>query len=509
MGIIFENFKRNVVKFPNKLAIINNEQNKTLTYSQLLVQVENKINFFLESIVPQHTRVAFCLHEGVNIPIVVLALNYFGVPVIPLNPALQPEQIRHLFKSVDADIIITESKTTFLFDGFQDLVNVVNLDEPNEKQKNKKTNSFKRDSYDCTEEFLITLSSGSTGNPKPIIFSEKNKLDRFRQATQLYNVTHNDVILCASPFFHSLGQRLTFLPLLAGSTLVQLSRFTPQKWCDAIFINKVTFTIPVSSHLHGLVKPLLDSPKKFISLRCLVSSSAAIDHSVKKQLFDTLSCDFHEMYGASEVATVTDLNKDMAILKPKSVGIPCFGVDVLVVNEDLVVCNSMQVGQIIVKSTLASIGYYKLPKITQESFVNGYFLTGDLGYFDADGYLYFVDRKKDIIISGGMNIYPSDIENIINKHSQVEDCTVIGIKDPYLIEVPVAVVVSQGDSRLIEREIRRMLQQQLAPYQRPMKYFFKRSLPLTASAKVDKLSLRDELNNLGLDLTAKLRSLQK
>ena len=214
------------------------------------------------------------------------------------------------------------------------------------------------------------------------------------------------------------------------------------------------------------------------------------------------------MYGASEIATASDLNREQAASKPESVGVSCPSVEIRIVDEKFVDCKPMEVGQIIVKSPLASAGYYHLPETTEVSFVDGYFLTGDLGYLDKEGYLYFVDREKDVIISGGMNIYPSDIESLLSMHPKVRECAGVGIHDPYLGEVPVVVVVCSGDVRNVERELRSRAQQKLAASQRPMKYFFREQLPLTSSGKVDKRSLREELNELNLDLSSKLRALQ-
>ena len=481
---------------------------ETLTYSQLICLVETRVNQISSLIKQGQTRVALCIPEGIEIPINVLALNYLNVTVIPLNPTLQVDQINHLLASVDADLLITYLTKSQLFDKARTDFQIVELEALNSQVEGKRSLYLNTDTSSNYDEFLITLSSGSTGSPKPIVLSEKNKLDRFKQAVQLYDVNSDDVILCASPFFHSLGQRLTFLPLLAGATLVQLTRFTARNWCETVVDHGVTFTIPVSSHLHELVEPLLTMPHRFSSLRCLVSSSAVINDDVKEKLFDTLSCEFHEMYGASEIATATNLNREQAVLKPKSVGVPCPGVEVMVVDEDLELCKPMEMGQIIVQSPLVSAGYYNLSDTTEESFTEGYFLTGDLGYFDDDGYLYFVDRKKDIIISGGMNIYPSDIEEIIKEHKLVNDCVVIGIYDNYLGEIPVAVLVCDENRKMLEKEIRTMVKKRLAAFQHPAKYFQRNNLPLTASGKVDRKSLREELNDLKFDLSSKLRALQ-
>ena len=506
MGAISNRVFQNAIQYPEKLAIIEHG-GKALTYSQLLKEVEKFVNFLNKEIDPAISRVAICMHEGINIPTLVLSLNALMVPIIPINPGLQSEQINTLIKSVDANVIIFDSSTSYLSKEIKNDVHVIDISIACKALITKKTELHDSSNFESYNEFLITLSSGSTGKPKPIVYSEKNKIDRSKQAIQLFNVTEEDVILCASPFFHSLGQRLTLLPLLIGSTLVQLNRFSAQNWCDAVSENKVTFTIPVSSHLHELVDIFFNSSKKLSSLRCLVSSSASIDYDIKKKLVNLLFCDFHEMYGTSEIATATDM--DNTSLKTNSVGLPCQGVEIKILDKQMKKCESNQVGQIAVKSPFIFSGYYKLQALTIDSFHDDFFLTGDLGYLDEDSYLYFVDRIKDIIITGGMNIYPSDIESVIIEHPNISSCIVIGINDSYLGEVPVCVLVCEGDTRLVEREVRSKLQSRLASNQRPMKYFFRNYFPLSASGKIDKIALRETLNSLNLDLTAKLRAFNK
>ncbi len=507
MSKIFEIIATHAKIHPNKIAVFE-YQGDQLSYKQLVASVKNRFESLQHIINPGKNRVAICLHEGLEIPIIILALNILQVPIIPLNPNLKSKQLENLLDACDVDVIITNDLTHGLFSHLYDCYNVIDLNTLNESSDNSNSNS-NINIQGNYKEFLITLSSGSTGDPKPIVFSEQNKINRSQQAVKLFNINNDDVVLCASPFFHSLGQRLTLLPLLIGGTLVQLPNFTVKKWVDAVIRHKVTFTIPVSTHLHVLAEHLIRFPEKFKSLRSIVSSSASIDADVKLNLFNKLNCNFYEMYGASEVATATVLNKRQAIKKNNSVGLPCTGVKVKVVDQDLIDCKPMITGKIIVKSSLVA-SYYKLEKISKKSFVNDYFITGDLGYLDTDGYLYFVDREKDLIISGGANIYPSDVEFHINNNRYVDICVVIGIKDLYLGEVVVVVIVSkEKDKIMVESNIRSVLRQELSSNQQPVKYFFKESLPYTASGKIDRKLIQRELNSLGLDLTKKLRQIQK
>jgi len=178
-----------------------------------------------------------------------------------------------------------------------------------------------------------------------------------------------------------------------------------------------------------------------------------------------------------------------------------------IVDNDFIECSQMTIGKIVVKSPLVA-GYYKLDKVTKNSFIDDYFITGDLGYIDKDGYLYFVDREKDIIITGGVNIYPSDIEWHINNIKHVETCVVVGIKDLYLGEAIVAVVVSkEKDRSMLEENIRSSLRKNLSSNQQPIKYFFRDTVPFNHSGKVDRKSIQIEIDLLGLDLTKRLRQI--
>jgi len=327
---------------------------------------------------------------------------------------------------------------------------------------------------------------------------------RAQQSWDLYNLTSDDVVLCASPYFHSLGQRLTYVPLLLGATLVYITKFTPKTWLSFVSEHQVSFTISVSSHLYALKDALLANAEQLQSLKTIVTSSAPIDTEFKKKIFKAIGCDFHEIYGATEIAIASNLTKENATEKFASVGLPCSNVEVRILDDDGAELPIDSVGEIAVKSPLVFQGYYDQPDATKASFVGGYFLTGDLGTIDEDGFLYYVSRKKDVIISGGINIYPKTIEAIISQNPEVHEVAVIGVNDKLFGEVSIAICVTT-DQKNIASELHLLANQNLAPYQCPLKYFFRDSLPLTPTGKVSKLALREEYNALNQDWTMPLR----
>ena len=336
------------------------------------------------------------------------------------------------------------------------------------------------------------------------MISQAVKLARAEQTWLLYQLTAKDVVLCASPFFHSLGQRLTFVPLLLWAGLIHLSRFTPSSWLKLVAAQEVSFVIAVSSHLYALKTSLLANAKALHSLRTIVTSSAPIDAGFKAQVFNAIGCDFHEIYGATEIAVATNLAPVDAKEKFQTVGIPCDDVEVKILGQELQRLPCDIVGQIAVKSPLMFSGYYGKDELTKNASQQGYFLTGDLGKMDHMGFLTYVGRQKDVIISGGINIYPKDIETELLRHPQLNEIAVIGVEDSLLGEVIVAICITAEQSD-IEAPLRRIANQGLAPFQRPLKYFFPESLPLTATGKVSKILLREQYNKLNQGWTDVLR----
>lgn len=215
-------------------------------------------------------------------------------------------------------------------------------------------------------------------------------------AAKLYNLNANDVILTATP--------LVLLPLIIGATGVILSDYTPERWIDCAARHRVTFTIAVSSQLAQIAASFQDAAVNLSALRSVVSSSALLQADVKTALLNRLRCEIYKCYGASEIAIATNLDMRDSH-KVRSVGKAINGVDIYIADESGNRLEAMQKGEIYCKTDLLFKGYYHLEGKSKEALHKGYFKTGDIGFLDNDGYLYYSGRKKDLIISGGINIY--------------------------------------------------------------------------------------------------------
>lgn len=227
------------------------------------------------------------------------------------------------------------------------------------------------------------------------------------------------------------------------------------------------------------------------SLRCVVSSSALLEPYAKNELIEKLHCDFHEMYGTSEVSTATSINFKEALNKKLSVGRPLPEADVRILKDNGDQAPTGEIGEIACKTTLMCNGYYGMPDIFSAAMQKGYFKTGDIGYLDEDGYLYFSGRKKELIITGGINVYPSDVEKCVLELREVSECAAFAYPDERLGEVVALAIVTKKGKKLNKRAIHVQCAKNLADYQHPHKIFFVDQLPKNAMGKLVKSKLME------------------
>lgn len=506
---LFERFAKQVARYGDKPAFLM--PNTSWTYAQLYAEVEQLALSLLsvQSDFSHPIRVfSVCEDLSQNIRLALALAKMNGV-LIAANAQSPLEPLLEFADAVQADLIVTEPHhQAWLSTGWTkpclDFKQLMNLQGSTSNSSLNSTEPQTEPVESLDDAFLIVLSSGSTGKPKPIVISQAIKLARAQQTIDLYGLTAQDKILNASPFFHSLGQRLSFVPLMVGATLVVLPKFTPKAWIEAVERHQISFTIPVSSHLYALEPILEPNFERLRSLNCLVTSSAPIDSEFKKRFQNEVSCQLHEIYGATEIAIATNLSPQAFADKAHSVGTPCKQVEIRILDHRHQPMPKGELGEIAVKTPLMFSGYDQLPELTNQAMSDGFFLTGDLGYVDEDDYLVYVSRQKDVIISGGINIFPAVVEQALLSVSEVTQVCVIGVKDSLFGEVVIAVCVADAEC---EGALRVSANQKLAPHQRPIGYFFVESLPLTASGKVDKLSLREQYDSMDIDWSAPIRAL--
>ncbi len=503
-----DSFYQNAAEMPDKIAIWCD--GKTMTYREMASLVSRYSNLLLKNGVVYGDHIAIPMNNSIESVALFFAAADQGVCLVPLNPTLPLEAIVAAMRSGDMKHLIAR-KAFFVECEKQGGINVegisICLDGEYENTipfaqiENMPDTRFACDKITGEESLILTMTSGSTGNPKPIDISQNNKYDRSMAHIRVYNITKNDRILAATPLYHSLAERLVILPLILGATSILLPRFTPLLWLNCAKEQQPTFTIAVSAQLAQILDALSQPDAPSIdSFRCIVSSSALLEENVKNKLIGKLRCEFHEMYGTSETSTITSICFRDIANKQKSVGAPFDEVEIRIWDEDDArECVPGEVGEILCKSTLTCKGYYKQDSLMAASTYDGYFRTGDLGYVDADGYLYFAGRKKELIITGAVNVYPNDIDEVVRRIPEIDECAAFPYPDDKLGEVVALAIVPKEQEDIKLRSIKTYCARHLADFQQPHKIFIVDQLPKNALGKLQRMNILDHIRSLGLD----------
>ena len=316
----------------------------------------------------------------------------------------------------------------------------------------------------------------------------------------LYKIKQEDNILLTSPVDHSLGQRILFLSTLTGCNLIYLKKYNKKLFKKFIRNEKISFSILSSNYVNLMKNELL---KKKIKIKKIVSAASTLSLEDKLD-FKKKKVNLYEMYGAAEIGTITNLSTDN-VKKANSVGRILQNCKVKIFDKNSKTLKHNQIGEIACKTNLILKEYYKSKNLTKKSFVQNYFLTGDFGYKDSDNFLYFVSRKKDVIISSGENIYPLDIEKEVLRYNNISECCAIGIPDKYFGEAVFLVCVTKKKDKEIEKKLRNFLRTRLANFQQPLGYDFVTELPKNRMGKIVKREVKKIYLKKKLDLSKQIR----
>ncbi|MGC0119160.1 class I adenylate-forming enzyme family protein [Pseudoalteromonas piscicida] len=487
---IYELFEENVKQTPKKAAVVYLDQQ--VSYEELNRQVLKLSAHFVRSGLTPGQRVGVFAPNGIEFVVTLLAIAKLGIAAVPLPISLKGNAlITALKKTPVAMVVAWPTISKILLDAnLIEPSNLVTLGKAvSEELSWEAVQSCEelddlQHGVDLDAPFILTMTSGSTGQPKPIVLSQACKINRAMDATiQYYGLTKQDVILVATPMYHSLAQRGVLMPLMLGATTVVMPKFNLSQWLSAIEQYKVSFLFAVAAQLESLIAKGT-SGADLSSLKCIVSSSAVLEGTTKKRLLEMLSCRFHECYGASEVGVVTDFAVSENPEQSGSVGKALPFVSLKITDDQGCEVAAGQVGEICCNTSTIFGGYLKMPEQTRAAFyVGGFFKTGDLGYVDERGYLYYVGRKKEVISSGGINVFPQDIETVVKSIEGVEDCVAFGIKDALLGEIVKVVIEQSQDTDLIP-VIRKACLQELTDYQQPRFIERVEALPRNQMGKV-------------------------
>jgi long-chain acyl-CoA synthetase len=338
---------------------------------------------------------------------------------------------------------------------------------------------------DGSDTAVILYTSGTTGTPKGAELTHDNLRRNAEVASSLFDYKAGDVVLGALPLFHSFGQTCSLnCAIRAGGTLTLLPRFDPAKALEIVERDKVTVFLGVPTMYSAM---LHDDSADSADTSCLQfcgSGGAAMPVEVMKAFEEKFGCKVLEGYGLSETSPVASFNHPDKERKAGSIGTPIEGVEMKVVDEDGKDLAQGEVGEIVIRGHNVMKGYWNKPDATAEAIKDGWFYSGDMAQVDEDGYFFIVDRKKDMIIRGGYNVYPREIEEVLYEHPAVREVAVLGMPHEELGEEVGAAVALKEGCEATEEELRDHAKEQVASYKYPRKIWFVDELPKGPTGKI-------------------------
>ena len=500
-----ELLNKNAQTYSDKTAFIF--ENKRYTFKQFNQRVNSLINALTSMGVRKGDRVAILAY---NCPqyFEVFNIGKAGMICVTLNYRSVGRELVYLINNSEANTLILEKEfvNTILSIRHElgGVKNFICLDAAVEHMASYEQliSSFPPD--EPVEEVgeddpvCIIYTSGTAGRPKGAIHTNKSMLAEIMVPHR--DLSSNDVALCVMPFFHVGGSAAYLFPAFAfGATIVIHKKFDEIPTLETIEREKVTYTCLVPAMIIRLLEhPDLDK-YDLSSLRTIAYTGAPIPFEALRRGVERFGKIFFQLLGQTETLNLTVLKKEdhniegtaKEIKRLESVGKPPGEGELRIVDEQGHDVPVGEVGEIVAHSDRIMKGYWKLPEETAETIKDGWLHTGDMGRMDEDGYIYIVDRKKDMIISGGENIYSREVEEVLYTHPAVQEATVVGAPDEKWGESVKAVIVLREGMTATEDEIINFCKEHLASYKKPKSVEFWDSLPMTGSGKIKKNEIRD------------------
>ncbi len=499
--------RRDARRDPAKTAMIFRDQK--ISYREWNVMVNQVAEGLSSRGVRSEMHVGIVGKNSLNFLTYALAVAKLGAVLVPVNPVLTAKEMAYILHHADIAAVaadsslinrveegIREASLRPLVQVALDIDSTQDLWIPWDRVGKGHGEEWWGPAVD-DDAAQILYTSGTESNPKGVLLTHRSLLDQFFSIIVAGEFRTNDVVLHALPLFHSAQLNAFFGPFLElGATHVLLEGPEPERIMEAIEHHQVTvFFAPPTVWIAILRSPSF-SPSRFSSLKKAVYGASAMPVEILRELGRFLpQTRFSNMYGMTEMGPfATALPPEEQLTRPGSVGKPGVNVEMTVLRDDGSEASFNEPGEVCFRSSHALLGYYKDPEKTREAFRHGWYHTGDIGVIDAEGYLSIVDRKKDMIKTGGENVASREVEEVLYTHSAVQECAVIGVPHPYWGEAVIAVVVKRQGMDVSEPELIAHVRETLTGFKTPKRVVFQNTLPKNASGKIVKRLIAPEIS---------------
>ena len=498
----------NLSKKPNKTVIFDGD--RKISNAEFKQLVDTVASYLTETGVKPGDKVALIMANCHMFIVSLFAISKIGAVAVPVNNFLKHDEYAYILNDSQAKLlfasakfadevkgltIATQVEKVIWVDGAP-LENEINIDY--EKIISHPRNTVEAVNCGLDDMAIVIYTSGTTGKPKGAMLSYRNFLSIFYGAIEHYRLKEGQAkMICYLPMFHAFTLAVTvLLPIATNSGVIVVRSIATKK----DFANLLKLVLVYRCQYFAGVPDIFSAMARaklpwyfhwFHNVKGWVSGAAPLSEDVIKRFSAAFKRGkLVQGYGLSECASGVSLNQPWAN-RFGSVGKPLPGFEVEAFSEDMRKEVRGEVGELCIKGDCVMMGYYNRPQDTAEVIQDGWFKTGDIGYVDKDGFVFIIDRKKDLIIHKGMNIYPREIEEFLYTHEKVQACAVIGIKDIEENETPVAYIEPKEGIEITEKEIKDFLKPLLALFKQPRKIHFMDKLPRNATGKILKRELRE------------------
>ena len=466
---------------PTKLALINLETNEQWTYQQLASEIAKWCHFFEQQNLQAGDRVAVFARNHIHLFAILFACGLRGLIYVPLNWRLSTEELTDILEDATPSYLIYDEE-------MQCPILLKNMQST--KFQSEITAPPTIRSMDLDDSWLMIYTGGTTGKAKGVVLSYNSINWNAINTIISWGLSENDCTLNYMPMFHTGGINALCIPLLmAGGTVIIGDKFDAENTLMAINHYHTTISLFVPTMYQAMIATNYFKENTFPTVKVFLSGGAPCPLPIY-EAFSTKGLYFKEGYGLTEAGPNNFyISKEVAYVKKGSVGKSMQFNEVKIVNKVGETCEPNQIGELLVKGKHMFRFYWNNPHETAQSIQNGWLKTGDLAKMDRDGYYYIVGRKKEMIICGGENVYPQEVEQCILRHPFVTEVAVIGAPDAYWGEVILAFIVSQHQTKAILEEIELLCKTHLGRYKIPKTIFYLDELPKTVVGKIDKQAL--------------------